>query len=196
MIRSAIKMALSRFVEQRRAAIAVETLIIVSALMLMMTAFHAFWQVNQTNNALQKATFTGADMIAREMVPVTDAYLNGVGKMIDYMARAPGKTTLRVSSIIRISGAPESIDGLSVLWSYSPGNKHRALTTGTLAQVADSLPLMAVGYNLVLVEVSMPFDSPANIGLGLTTLRSTVPIAPRFVPILCKVGSSCALGSS
>jgi PP-loop superfamily ATP-utilizing enzyme len=64
------------------------------------------------------------------------------------------------------------------------------LTDATLSEVIADVPMMAVGSNVVIYEVVVPY-SPVTDILTVDTMRETVAMRPRFLPTLCLTGVTC-----
>ena len=107
---------------------------------------------------------------------------------MEYLIGADART--RVTSIRRNSDGPLGTTGLQVLWSYSPGGVMLPLTNETLTEVIEDVPMMAVGSNMVVYEVVVPY-TPVTEMLTIDTIRETVSMRPRFLPTLCKTGAIC-----
>jgi hypothetical protein len=137
---------------------------------------------------VQKGAYAISDMLSREMVPATPAFLNGLETTLEYLIGTNART--RITSIRRNSDGPLGATGLVVLWSHSPGNTMPPLTNGTLNQVISEVPMMAVGSNMVVYEVVVPY-SPVTEILTLNTINETVAMRPRFLPTLCLTGVTC-----
>ena len=173
---------LHRFRRDRSGTLLVESIIILPVMVLGMTGFFTFWDAFRTQNEVQKASYAISDMLSREMIPATPAFLDGLERILEYITDTDAD--LRFSSIRRISDGPTGATGLQVLWSYSPGNSVGALTPDGLGAVVAELPMMAVGSNVVLVEVTVPYAPLTDI-LPVTRLEETVAMRPRFLPTLC-----------
>lgn len=177
-----------RFRDRSDGSLTVESVFIIPIMMLGLTGFYAFWDVYRTQNMVQKASYAVADMLSREMVPATPAFIDGLEDTLEFLIRDEAR--IRVTSIRRISDGPTGTVGLDVLWSYSPGNVIQPLTEARLFEVADDIPMMAVGSNMVLFEVQVPY-TPVNDMIEIETLEEMVAMRPRFLPTLCMQGTIC-----
>ena len=84
----------------------------------------------------------------------------------------------------------EDVAGLDVLWSFSPGNVLTPRTEATLAEIAEDIPMMSVGSNVVIFEAFVPYTPVTDI-LTISTMNETVAMRPRFLPTLCMTGIVC-----
>jgi hypothetical protein len=183
-----LRRALRRFASRNSGSMTVEALFIVPVMAMGMSGFFAFWDAYKTQNVVQKSAYAVSDMLSREMVPATPAFLNGLEQTLEYLI--DGEARIRVTSIRRTSDGPLGLVGLDVLWSYSPNNVMVPLTEATLFEVEPDIPMMAVGSNMVIFEVSVPY-APVTEILDLDTIRETVAMRPRFLPTLCMTGVVC-----
>ena len=154
-----------------------------------MTGFFAFWHVYQTQNLIQKGTYAVADMLSREMVPATPAFLTGLERTLEYLIEGED-ARVRITSIRRTSDGPTGILGLDVLWSYSPGAMMTPLTEASLTQIQEEIPMMAIGSNMVIFEVVAPYAPLTDI-VEVDSITEIVAMRPRFLPTLCLTGVSC-----
>jgi Flp pilus assembly protein TadG len=187
-IKSGIKRSIGRFAKDTSGSLVAEAMFIVPVMAMGMSGFYAFWDAYQTQNRVQKGAYAISDMLSREMVPATPAFLNGLETTLEYLIGTDART--RITSIRRNSGGPTGATGLTVLWSHSPGATMPPLTNATLNQVISEVPMMAVGSNVVVYEVVVPY-SPVTEILTLNTINEVVAMRPRFLPTLCLTGVTC-----
>ena len=179
---------LRRYRDRTQGSMVIEAIFAVPVLAMGMTGFFTFWDAYRTQNEVQKATYAVADMLSREMVPATPAFLDGLEDILEYLVREDAR--LRFTSIRRTSDGPTGATGLDVLWSYSPSNGLPVLTDTTVGTVEPALPMMAIGSNIVLLEVEVPFAPMTDI-LSVSLLTERVAMRPRFLPTLCLTTTTC-----
>lgn len=184
----ALLSALRKFWSDRSGTMTVEALVIVPVMAMGMTGFFAFWHVYQTQNMVQKGTYAVADMLSREMIPATPAFLTGLETTLEFIIRR--NANVRVTSIRRTSDGPTGVTGLDVLWSFSPGNALPARTEATLTDIQGDIPMMSIGSNVVIFEAVVPYVAVTDI-LDVNTINETVVMRPRFLPTLCMTGVVC-----
>ena len=180
--------ALRRFGTDTSGTLLAETMFIVPVMAMGMTGFFAFWDAYQTQNRVQKGAYAVSDMLSREMIPATPAFLTGLERTLEYLIGEDAR--IRVTSVRRVSDGPLGLKGLDVLWSFSPGNVMVPLNEAALTQIEADIPMMAVGSNMVVFEVVVPY-SPVTDILEVDTINETVAMRPRFLPTLCLTGVSC-----
>lgn len=179
---------LKDFWADRSGTLTVEALFIVPVMALGMSGFFAFWHIYQTQNMVQKGTYAVADMLSREMIPATPAFINGLETTLEYMIQR--NANIRVTSIRRTSDGPTGVTGLDVLWSYSPGNILQARTEADLWQIEPDIPMMSIGSNVIIFESRVPYTSVTDM-VTVTTINETLAMRPRFLPTLCMTGVVC-----
>ncbi len=187
-ITSGVKRRLGRFAKDTSGSLLAELMFIVPVMAMGMSGFYAFWDAYQTQNRVQKGAYAISDMLSREMVPASPAFLNGLETTLEYLIGTNART--RITSIRRNSGGPLGATGLTVLWSHSPGGTLPPLTNATLNLVISEVPMMAVGSNVVVYEVVVPY-SPVTEILTVNTINEVVAMRPRFLPTLCLTGVTC-----
>jgi hypothetical protein len=179
---------LRHFRDRSSGSMVIESIFAIPILAIGMTGFFTFWDVYRTQNMVQKASYAVADMLSREMIPATPAFIAGLEDTLEFLIREDA--TIRVTSVRRTSDGPLGLPGLDVLWSFSPGDQMVPLTEATLTQVLEEMPMMAIGSNVVVLEVTVPYAPLTDI-LEVDTIREVVALRPRFLPTLCMQGVVC-----
>lgn len=150
-------------------------------------ALFVYWDNYRAINIVQKAAYTISDMISREQVAITDAYITGLDSMMEYLIDQDQDAKIRVSSITW----SDINNRYEVRWSRSAHNAMPQLTTGTVAALAGQLPTLYNGDFVVLVEVEVNYTPAFKVGLGNQTLKQFIVTRPRFVSPICLVGAPC-----
>jgi Flp pilus assembly protein TadG len=178
---------LRRFGRDETGTLVAESVLVLPFMLWSYLALFVYWDSYRSVNTVQKAAYTISDMISREMVPVTENYINGMDTILEYLIDADQDAKLRVSSI-RWS---ELNNRYEVMWSRSPGNAMIRLTTATVAGIASKLPNLADGDYVVLVEVDVNYHAAFNVGINDQSLKQFIVTRPRFVMPVCLVGAPC-----
>ena len=185
---SVLSRLLRRYRDRTSGSMVVESLFAIPLLVVGMTGFFTFWDVYRTQNVVQKSTYAVADMLSREMIPATPAFLDGLERTLEFLIQDEAR--VRITSIRRISDGPTGVTGLTVLWSYSPSNAMAPLNNTSLVTIERHIPMMAVGSNMVIFEVQVPY-TPVTDMLSMNTLTEVQAMRPRFLPTLCIQGVAC-----
>ena len=182
-----LRKMLARFGRDETGVLMAEAVLVLPFMLWSYLALFVYWDSYRSVNTVQKAAYTISDMISREMVPVTENYINGMDTILEYLIDADQDAKLRVSSI-RWS---ELNNRYEVMWSRSPGNAMIRLTTATVAGIASKLPNLADGDYVVLVEVDVNYHAAFNVGINDQSLKQFIVTRPRFVMPVCLVGAPC-----
>ena len=164
-----------------------ESVLILPFMLWSYLALFVYWDSYRAVNVVQKAAYTLSDMISREMLPVNDAYINGMDSVLEYLIDADQDAKLRVSSITW----SQLNNRYQVEWSRSPGAAMPQLTTASVAALDDRLPILADGDFVVLVEVEVGYRASFNVGVGDQVMKQFIVTRPRFVPKVCLTGVAC-----
>ena len=172
------------FAAEQDGNLTVETIIILPimfwAYLTMFTIFDAYRQVTVT----QKANYTVADLISRQAV-VDDAFMDGAMEVFDTLTRSSRPTALRVSSITY-----DAEDGLySVQWSKGRGSKG-ALTSETVKNWHEKLPVLSDNSTVVVIETWSGFKPVFNIGLEEQGLSQFTFTRPRYTNCVTYKGTT------
>lgn len=171
---------LSRFRREERGSVMVETVITLPLLIWALGATYEFFEIHRYQSAREKASYTIADMISREMSAITPTYLNNAKIVFDTMANDGVANSMRVSLIKYDSDEDE----YSIKWSEVRGATYlRALTTSDVKNDHAKLPQMRDGEELVVVDSLSKYEPMFDIGFGTGMDVSThVMTIPRFAP--------------
>ena len=178
---------LHRFRNEEGGTLVAEAVLVLPFMLWSYLALFVYWDAYRSVNTVQKAAYTVSDMISREMVAVSDAYINGMDAMMEYMIDHSQDAKTRVTSVTwsAINNRYE------VHWSRSPGGAMPQLTTTTIQGMKDRIPVMSDGDYVVLVEVEVSYHPSFNVGVGNQILEQFIVTRPRFVPKVCLTGTTC-----
>lgn len=182
-----LRQILDRFRSDETGTLMAETVLVLPFMLWSYLALFVYWDSYRAMNVVQKAAYTISDMISREMISVTDTYINGMDAMMEYLIDADQDAKTRVSSITW----SQLNNRYEVQWSRSPGNAMPQLTTASVADLAGRLPTMFDGDFIVLVEVEVGYHPSFNVGIGEQTLKQFIATRPRFLSKICLSGVAC-----
>lgn len=172
-----LRARLLRFCRDDRAAVSVEAILMLPLLFWILIATFVYWDAFRAVNTHVKATYTVADMIARQLGPVNTNFITGLDRVHKFVSNAGNADSwLRITSI-QYNAATNSY---TVLWSRSTGSVP-ALTTATLAPLRDRLPVMADADTAIIVEAWRVFREMVRVGVGDRTLYEFTVMRPRFL---------------
>lgn len=171
---------LHRFWRRDDGSFVVESVIALPLLFLAAMVIYEFFEVHRFNSARDKASYTVADMISREMGTVDDAYINNTKALFDNIVDDTAESQLRVTEIQYDSDT----DRYSVYWSAVRGTGPMvALSTSDIATSHATLPLMSDGEFIFLVESVSQYTRMFAAGFSEDMeIKTRVITSPRFVP--------------
>lgn len=181
---------LARFRERTDGVMTVEMVITLPFLFWMITTSFELFEVHRYKAARVKATYTVADMLSRELLPVNDTYITNAKALFDSLTLDNGANQLRVSVVLYRSSADE----FEVRWSEVRGPGDFApLTTAQVATAHDQLPILQGGEELIIVESNSTYR-PVFKYPGLNNdyeVNTKTFSSVRFQSQLCWEGSYC-----
>lgn len=132
-----------------------------------------------------KATYTIADTLSREQNTVDQNYINGLNQVFDFLTTSPFDTEVRVTAVTFVEGDEDDPgdDRHRIDWSATSSSR-AILDDMSLALIADEIPIMADGDQILIVETWMTHRPTFQIGIPETEMANLMVIRPRFVPQL------------
>ena len=204
---------LRRFARDTQGTMSVEAVMILPVLVWAFIAFTVMWDAYRVKNLAQRATYTVADIISRERAQVRRVFITNYLRVFRYATEATGDlnsanvtTTphvLRVTSVMFSEGSDEDDedDVISVAWSKSTDPARMPeWTTETINQIADQIPAMLDGDNVVVVDTRLRWQPKFTAQMAGSLLGDQATgwmqerdidtfttVRPRFVPKVCFV---------
>ncbi|RKF16531.1 pilus assembly protein [Roseovarius spongiae] len=171
---------LKRFRSDEAGTVTVEAVICLPLLFWAIMASFEFFELHRYNSARDKATYTIADMISREMQSVSPSYLDNAKTVFDTIADDNGENEIRVSVIKYDADA----DRFTVVWSQTRGQGPlEPLTTQQMQDAHGSLPIMGDGEEVIVMESRSIYPPLFDVGIGgNTAIETRVLTSPRFAP--------------
>jgi Flp pilus assembly protein TadG len=171
---------LARFCRDESGTVIAEAVIVLPLFLWAYIALFVYWDAFRSMNTVQKAAYTVSDMISREKVGKTTAYIDGVQRVLEYLIDGDVKPRLRVSEVTWSATNRR----FEVHWSRSPGNAMTPLTTATLKPFANQIPTMSAGDYVIVVEVQVDYEPTFDIGLPDQVFTEFIVTRPRFSPCI------------
>lgn len=193
MLIARLKVSLRSFLEETRGSLMVESVISLPLLFWGMAATFDFFEIHRYKSVREKATFTLADMVSRETAEagLTTIYLDNAKILFDEITNDGGVNQIRVSVV----SYDADDDEYGIVWSEVRGTGSLArLTTEQVRNSHDTLPDVADGEEIILVESTSSYEPLFNVGLNDVTIGTRVFSAIRFAPQIC-YESVCGLHS-
>ena len=177
---SVLRRPLRRFLREDRGSVVAEAVIVLPVLLWAYLALFTYWDAFRSLNTVQKASYTVSDMVSRENLGISTAYVDGLDRMMEYLVDDGQNVSMRLTSVTWSA----TNNRFEVHWSLSPGNAMIPLTTTTLQPLASKIPNMAAGDYVVILEVSVPYAPTFSIGMNDMNFEEFIVTRPRFLPCL------------
>ncbi|MHA6347356.1 TadE/TadG family type IV pilus assembly protein [Roseivivax sp. CAU 1761] len=174
---------LARFARDDRGNITVEAIIMLPVLLWLFGAIWVWFDVSRQQSLNQKVNYTIGDMISRETEPLDHTYIDNAYRLAMAMLnQTPEETDLRITAIgFQSKGkGVGSAPILEVAWSHARGEK--PIWSGDISALAQDIPLMARGDQLILVETWSDHDPIFEAGLAPFQIAVHSFTRPRFTP--------------
>ena len=172
---------MNRFTRKEDGGLSVEAVLIFPILIWAITATFVFFDAFKSLHLSQKATFTVADMLSRETEAVDQDYLTAMHELFGYLSGdGEGTSTMRISVVQREldeNGNEET----NLIWSQGTGG---AQAYANMGAIADRIPAMMVGDQLIVVETEHEWAPTFAVGLASYRFREVTVARPRFAPKL------------
>lgn len=180
---------LPRFFREERGVLLAETVIILPLLIWAFLGLYVYWDAYRSVTTVQKAAYTISDMITREMNPISDNYIVGMDRVMEYLVDEDQDVATRVTSV----AWSQSNQRFEVHWSRSDGAVLQPLTTATLQPLAAQIPAMAEGDFVMIVEVRVPYEPAFDVGLTSDNVSEFIVTRPRFLRCIVINNGICPL---
>lgn len=184
---SCLRRPLTRFLRDEKGSVIAEAVIVLPVMLWAYLALFVYWDAFRSMNTVQKAAYTISDMVSREMVGITTAYVNGLDTMLEYLVDNSQTVSLRVTSVTW-SAANNQFE---VHWSRSLDNAKPVLTTATLQNYAGQIPDMSAGDYVVIVEVWENYAPSFEVGMDDMVFNQFIVTRPRFLPCIPMDAVAC-----
>lgn len=185
-----IKTALRRFWTKESGAASIEAVMMFPFLLVALTFSYEFYDQFRYKSVREKATYTVADMLSREMTVIDDNYMDNVKTLFDMMTNDDGVNQLRVSVVRYRNDPSKNIDEFVLRWSEVRGQGPLIpLSASDISQAHDTLPEMVDGQELILVDTTSRYDPTVSANMtGDTVIKTRMFLPLRFASQLCYDG--------
>lgn len=173
-MRSTFHRLTRRFRRDERGVVITEAIVILPLMLWAYVALFVYWDAYRAENTAVKASYTVADMVSRELNPVSCTYMDGIKNVFDFLMNSDQTTQLTITSV---TWDPVDLRH-EVQWSLARGGSVPQ-TTATLQQSLDQLPNMSDGDTVVLVETSVNYTPSLSVGVPNTDFRQFIVTRPR-----------------
>lgn len=169
------------FLRREDGTYSVETVLIFPLLFWAFGAMFVFWDGFKLNNNAVSATYTVADLVSRQTSPITTGFVSGLDDVFEKIVEGRSDSELRVT-VVRMVLGPDPINDptdIELVWSHGTDGLPGLLNADGLDT---TLPLMAVGASIIMVETEARWDPALDWIIPGQTFQNRVFTSPRFVP--------------
>ncbi|MEJ1992834.1 MAG: hypothetical protein P8X50_14375 [Maritimibacter sp.] len=175
---------LHRFSRDEDAVVVVEAMLVLPILLWAFGAGYVYFDAFRAKNLATKGNYAISDLLSRETNTVNANYVEGMGKVYQYLTRSNDKSWIRSTVVVCTDKCDQPDRELTVAWSYATKN-HNILTDAAIAAQYDgAIPVMALGEVVIVMETHMqyvPALSEKITGLWAQDFYDIVMTRPRFV---------------
>lgn len=132
-------------------------------------ALFVYWDVYRTINVSQKAAYSIADLLSRQVV-VTTNFVDGLQEVLAFLTPGAQESRMRITSMefdegTVIQAAWDADDTYVLLFSRSPGDAVTAHTQATIQTLNPLIPEMDDLDSVVIVETWVDYTPSFDIGV-------------------------------
>ncbi|QIE45167.1 pilus assembly protein [Pseudohalocynthiibacter aestuariivivens] len=169
-----------RFRDDETGTVTLETVLTLPLLFWALAATYEFFELHRYNSARDKASYTIADMISREMQTITPTYLDSAKTVFDTMTNDEGDNQMRISVVKYDADS----DQYAVRWSQVRGDgTFDPLTNADVRNSHETLPVMRDGEEVIVMESRSTYPPIFDVGINDGMMIETrVLTSPRFAP--------------
>lgn len=169
-----------RFRDETSGTVAIEAVILLPVLFWAYLAMFSYFDMLRQQSLNQKASYTIADMLSREMSEINDQYITNAHTLFSTMIRSDDTTALRIS-ILEWNADRNRFD---IQWTKARGPAD-PMTAEFAGKLTERLPVMPSGEQIILVETWTDYRIPFRIGMDDFNMNTFTFTRIRFGAHLC-----------
>ena len=165
---------------------AIETVLVLPTLIWGSLSALTYVDGYRTQTMNLRITYSLADFLSRQQEEVGPKFIDGLGRVHQFMTNDTDPTHLRVTVIYcnEIDRCDNLDHDRRLVWSDSSEKGAPELTQATLASIEPYIPVLASSDTAIIVETWLDYTPPFTIGLPNSRFYNRVVVSPRFVPQL------------
>ena len=191
-MRRALISRLRAFLHDTSGSYSVEAVLVIPMLVWAALATLTFVDGYRTQTMNLRVTYSIADLLSRQEDPIGPDFVDGLGRLHDYLSGNEHPTHLRVtvircnehSEVAADDGCDSPDDERLLVWSDVSDGGAEPITQDTLETVIDAIPRLAFADSAILVETWLDYSPPFDVGLDARRFEHRIVVSPRFVPQL------------
>ena len=157
------------FAKDESGVLLAEFLILLPIMMWGFLALFVYWDVYRTINVSQKAAYSIADLLSRQVV-VTTNFIDGLQGVLAFLTPGAQQSRMRITSFefdegTDIKPAWDADDSYVLLFSRSPGGAVLPYTQTQIQDLQPFIPDMDDLDSVVLVETWVDYSADFDIGI-------------------------------
>ncbi|MEM9579997.1 MAG: pilus assembly protein [Pseudomonadota bacterium] len=175
-----MKSRLSLFSRNSEGSASLEGIIIAPVVLWAIAAGFTYFEAFRAQSVAEKAAYTVSDMISRETLPITPAYVTNMRKIYrDLSGLNNAETALRIT----VMRWDETDGRFYIDWAKRRGDIPK-LRNRDIGDYDDLLPQLVDNERIILVETSSDYAPAISGVIPSRTIETFVYTRPRYAPQL------------
>lgn len=171
---------LRTFRDDQKGVIAIETVILIPILIWGYIAMFTIFDTYRQYTTQQKAAYTVADLISRQVTPLDADFIDGTHELFIELSRSYVLPGMRVT----VAKYDHVNEEYVVVWSRTRGGMV-SLASDDIAEWTNRLPDLAEKEQVTILETRSKYRPVFDIGLGDRNIGNFVFTRPRYASQLC-----------
>lgn len=183
-----LRQSFQAYLKDEEGALLVEFMILLPMMIWAFVALVVYWDVFKTINVSQKAAYSIADLLSRQVI-VTEDFLDGMEDVMDFLTPGVGDSRVRITSL-RFEANNLAIttdDVYEIIFTHSSDTTLAPeYTAVTVQNLKPMIPIMDNQDSVIIVETWVDFTPDFDIGvlnmapgLGDQTFTQFIVTRPR-----------------
>ena len=194
-----LRQSFRAFSRDDRGTLLVEFLFLLPMMIWGFIALVVYWDVFRTINVSQKAAYSIADLMSRQVI-VKQAFLDGMDDILIFLTPGASGSRLRITSLRFDAGATSATtdDQYVLVFSHSSSSAIPKYTQATIQPLKTMIPILDNTESVVIVETWVDYAPDFDIGvlnmapgLGGQTFTQFIVTKPRTKEVCLDGNAGC-----
>ena len=161
-----LRQSLRAFSRDDRGTLLVEFLFLLPMMIWGFIALVVYWDVFRTINVSQKAAYSIADLMSRQVI-VKQVFLDGMDDILTFLTPGASASRLRITSLRFDAGATSATtdDQYVLVFSHSSSSSIPKYTQATIQPLKTMIPVLDNTESVVIVETWVDYAPDFDIGV-------------------------------
>ena len=161
-----LRQSLRAFSRDDRGTLLVEFLFLLPMMIWAFIALVVYWDVFRTINVSQKAAYSIADLMSRQVI-VKQVFLDGMDDILTFLTPGASASRLRITSLRFDAGATSATtdDQYVLVFSHSSSSSIPKYTQATIQPLKTMIPVLDNTESVVIVETWVDYAPDFDIGV-------------------------------